>query len=72
MNKKVKTTSIKSSSRCSVKVGDTFYTIEYTEERSVDSSITDKELKAARNELWDCVNAEVDNQIEDILKMYKK
>lgn len=60
---------IKASSRASVKVGDSYYTVEYCEERSLDES-DDKEL--ARTALWNTVNTECDNQIEDILKTFGK
>lgn len=64
-----KTTTIKISSRASVKVNDSFYTVEYTEERSIEDSDV---LEEERANLWDACNSEVDNQIEDILRTYKK
>lgn len=63
-----KTTSIRATSRASVKVGDSFYTVEYCEERAVDEEIDD--LKEERADLWNTCNAEVDAQIEDILKTF--
>lgn len=62
-----KTTTIKASSRASVKVGDNFYTIEWTEERTIQPKDNIEEEKAL---LWDDVNREVDSQIEDILEAY--
>lgn len=62
-----KTTTIKASSRASVKVGDNFYTIEWTEERTIQPKDDIEEEKAL---LWDDVNREVDSQIEDILEAY--
>ena len=62
-----KTTTIKASSRASVKVGDNFYTIEWTEERTVGPK---DNIEEERTLLWDDVNREVDNQIEDILEAY--
>lgn len=60
---------IKASSRASVKIGDSYYTIEYCEERSVnDNDIIDEE----RSALWNTVNTECDNQIADIIKTFKK
>ena len=64
-----KTITIKASSRASVKVGDSYYTVEWTEERSVDES---DDLEEERASLWETCNGEVDNQIEDIIKMSKK
>ena len=62
-----KTTTIKASSRASVKVGDNFYTIEWTEERTVDPK---DDIEEERQNLWDDVNREVDGQVEDILEAY--
>lgn len=65
----MKVTSIKASSRASVKVGDSYYTVEYCEEHSLDENddITDE-----REKLWNTCNTEVDNQIEDILNTFSK
>lgn len=65
------TTTIKATSRASVKVGDSFYTVEYCEERSIPAEI-DVDLDEERRLLWDTCNTEVDNQIADILKTFKK
>ena len=62
-----KTTTIKASSRASVKVGDNFYTIEWTEERTIQPK---DDIEEERTLLWDDVNREVDSQIEDILEAY--
>ena len=66
---KATTTKIAATSRISKKIEETYYTLEFTEERIVPE---DANLDAERKILWDTVNAEVDNQIEDILNMYKK
>lgn len=68
---KATTTTIKASSRASVKVGDSFYTVEYTEERSI-PEIDDISIEEERKDLWNTVNGECDRQIEDILKAFKK
>ncbi len=60
---------IKATSRASVKVRDNFYTIEYGEERTVPN---DANLEIERQILWDTVNSEVDSQIEDIVRTFKK
>ena len=62
--------SIKATSRTSIKKGNTFYTLEYSEERVIpetDNVNIEKERKA----LWDTVNTEVDNQIADIDALYE-
>lgn len=64
------TKTIKASSRASIKVGDNFYTIEYTEEQSVPEQFNSQELATARKDLWDTCNTEVDNQIVDILNTF--
>lgn len=65
----MKVTSIRATSRASVKVADSFYTVEYCEERSIDQDDT---VEEERKKLWDTCNQEVDNQIEDILKSFSK
>lgn len=68
---KATTTTIRATSRASVKIKESYYTVEYTEERTVPANIErTKELPAERQLLWDTVNAEVDNQIEDIVKSF--
>ena len=61
--------SICATSRVSVKVNDTFYTLEYTEERQIPEtaySRPDFDIEKERKILWDTVNAEVDKQVEDV------
>lgn len=68
---KAVTTNIRATSRASVKVRDNYYTVEYTEERTI-PQIDDVDIAKEREILWDCVNNEVDNQIEDIIKSFAK
>ena len=68
---KAVTSSIKATSRVSIKVNETFYTLEYTEERMIPDS-KDVNIVLEREMLWDAVNTEVDKQVEDVQKMYKK
>lgn len=65
------TTSIRFTSRASVKIVDNFYTIEACEERVI-PDVEDVDIEEERKALWDTVNNEVDEQIEDILKTFKK
>ena len=62
--------SIKATSRASVKVKDSFYTVEYCEERLI-PDIEGVDVAEERNLLWDEVNSEVDNQVEEILRTFK-
>ena len=71
-----KTTAIKFTSRASVcitaKNGDkNFYTVEACEERLI-PDIDGVDIEAERQALWNTVNEQCDNQIADILKVYKK
>ena len=64
-------TKISATSRVAVKIRDNFYTIEYSEERTIPEEIeTNMELE--RQYLFDDVNAVVDQQIKDILDTFKK
>lgn len=68
-----KTVSIKCSSRVSACIDKNYYTVEYTEERSIDpANAGDEYLATQRELLWDTVNHEVDCQIEDIYKTFAK
>ena len=71
----VETTSIRITSRASVKIKDNFYTVEYCEERAIhfdaksDKTTREEELNEEREKLWNDCNNEVDNQIKDIVDM---
>lgn len=65
------TKTIKATSRASVKVGESYYTVEYSEERTI-PDIEGIDIEKERKFLWEDINAECDNQIEDILKTFKK
>lgn len=71
---KAVTTTIKATSRASVKVatkgGDNFYTVEYCEERTI-PDLPDLDLETEKRILWDDVNREVDKQVEDIYEAVK-
>lgn len=68
---KAVTTSIKFTSRCSIKVGESFYTVEACEERLI-PAVEGVDINEERKILWDIVNMECDKQVEDILRTYKK
>ena len=70
MESKAIITTIRATSRASVKVRDNFYTVEYSEERALPDGI-DVDIEAERQMLWDAVNSECDNQIEEILRTFK-
>lgn len=64
----MKITTIKAISRASVKIKDSFYTVEYGEERSLDD--TDN-IDEEREKLWIACNDEIDKQLEDIVNSFR-
>lgn len=68
---KAKTVSIKFTSRASVCIDKNYYTVEACEERVI-PDLEDVDIVKEREALWDTVNTECDNQIADIIRMYKK
>lgn len=64
----MKITVIKAISRASVKIRDSFYTVEYGEERMIEDG---DNIEEERKKLWDSCNYEIDNQLEDIVKSFK-
>lgn len=62
---------IKFASRASVKVGESFYTVEACEERMI-PAVEDVDIDEERRLLWDTVNTECDEQIKDILATFKR
>lgn len=65
---KMKVQTIRATSRLSVKVGNNFYTEEYTEERLIEDG---DDVEKEREKLWETVNDEVDKQVEIILNANK-
>lgn len=69
------TTSIRLTSRASIKIKDSYFTFEACEERQcapeIANTITEEELAQERASLWDLVNAEVDNQIAQTVEFLK-
>ena len=76
----VKTTTIRATSRASIKLlvhgKEQYFTVEYSEERTVEYDKGEKSdakvLDDARKDLWDTCNAEVDNQLQEIEDTFKK
>ena len=66
-----KTVSIKLTSRASVCIEKNYYTFEASIEKVCPDEYTDEEYAQAKQELWDEVNAEVDNQVEEIVNLCK-
>ena len=68
---KALTTTIRFTSRASIKIGESFYTMEACEERII-PDIDGIDIEQERRLLWDCVNEEVDNQLIDVKNVYGK
>ena len=68
---KAKTKTITATSRASIKVGDSFYTLEFTEERTIPQT-SNVNITIEKDMLWNEVNSQVDKQIEDVLRTFKK
>lgn len=56
-------TSIRATSRASIKVKDNYFTVEFCEERMI-PDVEGIDIEEERALLWDTVNDECDNQIE--------
>lgn len=65
----MKVTTIRATSRASVKIHDSFYTVEYCEERLMEDG---DDVEKERELLWDTCHGQVDAQIEDIIKSFSK
>ena len=69
---KATTTKITATSRASVKIGESFYTVELSEERTINPNTRGVNLAQEQKLLWDSVNESVDNQIIDIKNAFAK
>ena len=58
---KARISKIQATSRMSLKVKDNYFTVEYTEERTI-PDVEGVDIDRERDILWDAVNNEVDNQ----------
>lgn len=66
------TTSIKFTSRASVKIGDSYYTFEATIEKSCPKDCTLDDYEQAKADLWNECHGEVDKQIEETVEFLKQ
>ena len=67
---KAKTTKIVATSRGAIKIRDNYFTLEFSEERSI-PEVDGVDLEAERQMLWDDVNGSVDEQIQELVNTYK-
>lgn len=63
---------MKASSRISARFGQNYYTAEFTESKVLPDNLSNEELQPYRDKLWEVVNREVDNQIEQVRILYEQ
>ena len=68
---KATVTKISATSRVTIRLKDNYYTVEYSEERTI-PDIDGVILEEERTALFDAVNAVVDAQAEDIVRSFSK
>ena len=68
---KAVTTKISATSRVAIKIRDNYYTVEYSEERSI-PELEGIDVETERTILFDDVNKVVDAQAADILNTFQK
>lgn len=66
-----KPTSIRATSRVSVKIKDNFYTFEFMEERTIPADAANVNMEKEREALWDTCHGEVDKQVDEIVSIQK-
>jgi hypothetical protein len=64
-------TKINATSRVAIKIRDNYYTVEYSEERSI-PDVEGIDVEKERLLLFDAVNGVVDAQAEDIIRTFQK
>ena len=64
-------TNIKATSRVAIKIKDNYYTVEFTEERTI-PDVENVDVEIERSLLFDSVNKVVDEQAEEIVKVFSK
>lgn len=67
---KAKVNTIKADSKITIKIKDNFYSVNYSEERTI-PDVEGVDIKQERQMLWDDVNNIVDNQAAEILKTFR-
>jgi len=68
---KAQISTIKATSRMSIKVKESFFTVEYCEERTI-PQVEGVDIEEERYMLWDKVNSETDKQIDEIIDSFAK
>lgn len=68
---KAQISTIRATSRASVKIKESFFTVEYCEERTI-PQVEGVDIEEERYMLWDKVNSETDKQIDEIIESFAK
>lgn len=63
-----KTLTISATSKISCELNDVWYSFSFSEIRQI---LDDSNMAKERQDLWDAVNLEVDNQVQDVIQMLK-
>lgn len=66
-----KTVKISATSKATVQIRNNYYSFAFSEERELPEDDSRVNIEKERELLWETLNAEVDNQIEEITKLYK-
>lgn len=66
-----KTVKISATSKATIQVNGAYYSFSYSEERELPEDQSRVNLEKEREYLWEDLNSEVDNQIEEVLKLHK-
>ena len=61
---------ISATSRVAIKIRDNYYTVEYTEKRSI-PDVEGVNMDLERTDLWDTANSVVDEQAKEIMDNFK-
>lgn len=69
---KLKTVSIRFTSRASVKIKDSYFTVEACEERVVPDGVDGVDWQKEKKMLWDELNAQCDDQVQEIYDMFER
>ncbi len=65
-----KTVKISATSKATVQIKNNYYSFSYGEERELPEDDLRVNLDEERKLLWESLNAEVDKQIEEVVKLY--
>lgn len=65
---KRKTVLISATSKVSAQLKDVWYGFTFTESRQI---FDDSDIESERQDLWNTVNVEVDNQVQDVMELIK-